>query len=136
PIACASANRRTRRALGTGDNGLSKQIPLFFQLPVGMSTILQSYPLPPMAGPFVRRHLGEFVSRQYLLKLPAVAAIGERPQDPPCDDHPVHLVGAVVDAGGAGVAVHALERRVAGDAAGAVDLDRAVDDVMQDLRAP
>src|SRR5215469_2962040 len=46
----------------------------------------------------------------------------------------VHLVGAVVDAGGAGVAVHRLQRQVAGVAPGAVDLDGAVDHVVQDLR--
>src|SRR5207237_9257456 len=77
-----------------------------------------------------RRTAGEL-----LLERAAVAVV-VRPHDPPRADHPVHLVRAVVDAGGAGVAVHALERRVAGDAAGAVHLDRAVDDVVQHLRAP
>ena len=41
----------------------------------------------------------------------------------------VHFVGAVDEAGGAGVAHHALERRVRRVAEGAVHLDGAVDDL-------
>src|SRR6185295_13731576 len=69
-----------------------------------------------------------------LLELPG-AAVLEFAEDTAGDDHAVHLIGAVVDAGRAGVAVHALEGRIAGDAAGAVRLDRAVYYVVQHLRA-
>src|SRR5690349_2983763 len=55
-------------------------------------------------------------------------------QDQARDAHPMHLVGAVVDAGEAGVPVHALERGVGADALGAEDLDGAIDRVMQHLR--
>ena len=48
----------------------------------------------------------------------------------------VHLVRAVVDAGGAGVAVHRLERQVGGVAERAVDLDGPVDHVVEHLGAP
>ena len=48
----------------------------------------------------------------------------------------VDLVGAVVDAGGAGVAVHRLEREVGGVAEAAVHLDGAVDHLVEHLGAP
>ena len=47
----------------------------------------------------------------------------------------VHLVGAVVDAGGPGGAVHVLEREVAGEPERAVDLDGPVDHVVEDAGA-
>src|SRR5436309_3408269 len=52
------------------------------------------------------------------------------------DDHAVHLVGAIVDARVARLAVHELERRVGRDAERAVHLDGAVDHVVQHARAP
>src|SRR3990170_2396683 len=70
-----------------------------------------------------------------LLELPG-AAVLEGAQDAPRDDHAVHFVRAVVDAGGARVAVHLRERRVFGDAQGAVHLDRTVDDVVERRRPP
>src|SRR4029453_6613278 len=56
-------------------------------------------------------------------------------QDLARDTDAVHLVGAVVDAAEAGVAVHAFERRVGADAFGAEDLDGAIDGIVQHLRA-
>src|SRR4051794_13542366 len=50
-------------------------------------------------------------------------------QDPPGDGLAVDLVGAVVQAGGAGVAVHRLKRQVGRVTERAVDLQRAVDDL-------
>jgi len=55
------------------------------------------------------------------------------PEQAPRDDHMVHLVGAVVEPPVAGLAVHLVERRVAGDAERAVDLDGAVDHVVEHL---
>src|SRR3954449_12585493 len=52
-------------------------------------------------------------------------------QDLACDRLAVDLVGAVVEARGARVAIHGLERQVGRVAQRAVDLHRAVDDVVQ-----
>src|SRR4051795_3156917 len=65
-------------------------------------------------------------------------AVGRRlvaAQDLPRDRLAVDLVRAVVEAGGARVAVHRLEREVGRVAERAVDLQRAVDDVVHDPRA-
>src|SRR3954471_11954919 len=56
-------------------------------------------------------------------------------QDDPGDALAVALVGPVVEARRARVAVHRLERHVGRVAERAVDLQRAVDDVVQDLGA-
>ena len=62
---------------------------------------------------------------------PAVA-VAERPQDLPRDDHAVHLVGAVVDPRRAGVERTSCASGVSSvSAAGAVDLDGAVDHVAE-----
>src|SRR4051794_36072754 len=52
-------------------------------------------------------------------------------QDPPGHALAVHLVGPVVDPRGAREAVHRLQRQVGRVAEGAVDLQRAVDHVVQ-----
>ena len=51
------------------------------------------------------------------------------------DAVPVHLVGSVVEACGAGGAIHELQRQIRAVAERAVDLDGAVDDVVQDAGA-
>ena len=56
-------------------------------------------------------------------------------QDPARDGLAVDLVGAVVEARGAREAVHLLQRQVGRVAERAVDLQRAVDDVVQHVRA-
>src|SRR5579864_7173642 len=58
-----------------------------------------------------------------------------RGKDLTSDRLAVHLVGAVVDAGRARVAIHLLEWKIARIAKRAVDLDRPVDHVVQHLRA-
>src|SRR3989304_4152374 len=67
---------------------------------------------------------------------PAPAPARTRPQPPPRHHHPVDLVRAVVDAAGAGLAVHPLQWGIAGDAQRPVHLDRPVDHVDQDARPP
>src|SRR6185437_8459452 len=66
-----------------------------------------------------------------LRERPAVA-VGERLEDAPRDHHPMHLVGAVVDAAAAGELRHLRQRGLIGEAERAVHLDRPVDDVAED----
>ena len=63
-----------------------------------------------------------------------VPAFLELLQDPPADDHAVHLVGAVVDAGAAGVHVHRASGVSVGEPERAVHLHRAVDHLVQHAR--
>src|SRR4051794_22538013 len=65
----------------------------------------------PARGDVLGRHLAGLVAAQDLAR----------------DRLAVHLVGAVVETGGAGVAVHRLQRQVGRVAERAVDLQRAVD---------
>src|SRR5215213_9601972 len=66
-----------------------------------------------------------------LRERPALAG-AERLQDAAGDHHPVHLVRPVVDPAGARLHRHPRERRLVGEAARAVNLDRAVDHRVQD----
>src|SRR5215510_6944954 len=50
------------------------------------------------------------------------------------DQHAVDLGGAVIDAGDAGIPVHALERQILAEAHAAEHLDGAVDDAALHLR--
>src|SRR5205807_1394153 len=74
--------------------------------------------------------------RSYALPEVVAAATFELAQDAPRDDHPMDLIRAIVDPREASVPIHPLQRRVARYAHRAVDLDRAIDHVVQHLRAP
>src|SRR4051812_1000246 len=88
----------------------------------------------------VRRRLVEHGRELSLRRVPSRGHVLARQlvglvvlQDLAGDGDAVHLVGTVVEASGPGVAVHRFQREVRRVAEGAVDLDGAVDDVVEDL---